>query len=399
MCPRHCTVTPAVVRATAADLLQRALPWRPFGRLVGVAQLLDLLLLAAALGSSLSRVARRFGLGFSHETARRAVAANLPAPGQLADGLLAALYCFGSRVLRRRHWVVAIDTHLGPFYGDVAAPGVVGGKKKRGTEYFYGYATAALVHRRHRYTVGLIALTGQEKPHDVVGALLEQARSRGLRLRGVVLDAGFGSGEVLLLLPARRLSYCVPLQRCGKGSNNRNRCWELPAGAVSTLSWRTERSGRPVSTAVVVVQPPRRKARAGRARAAGGKRVYAFRGWGAGAARSARRRARLARRWYRRRFGIETSYRQMRQCKARTTKKDAAYRLLLVGVGLLLRQVWVWLTWQVARARGLRPTGWVGELALPQLCEWLADSLKEQHKEEKGIRLGMPILPYEPNRL
>src|SRR5262249_30546984 len=165
MCPRHCTITPAVVRTVAADLLQRALPWRPFGRLVSVAHLLDLLLLTAALGASLSRVAQRFGFGFCHETARRAVAANLPGPDQLTDGLLRALSCFGARVWPRRHWVVAIDTHLDPFYGDVATPGIVGGNKKHGTKYFYGYATAALVHHRHRYTVGLIALTGREKPH------------------------------------------------------------------------------------------------------------------------------------------------------------------------------------------------------------------------------------------
>lgn len=84
----HCTITPSVVRSTARSALAGALSWRSYGRKVTVPRLLDLLLLVAALGSSLSAVVRRFRLGFSHETARQAVAANLPAPGPLAESLV-----------------------------------------------------------------------------------------------------------------------------------------------------------------------------------------------------------------------------------------------------------------------------------------------------------------------
>src|SRR5262245_52681788 len=167
----HSTITPADVRSTARAARARALPWRPYGRLVTVCKLLDVLLLAAALLSSLSAVVRRFRFGFCHETARKAVRANLPDPGRLTDGLLEALYSFGSRALFRRRWVVAIDEHRAPFYGDRRAAGVSGGQKKHGSQYAYGYATAVLVHHRHRFTVGLLALGGAEKPHQVVAAL------------------------------------------------------------------------------------------------------------------------------------------------------------------------------------------------------------------------------------
>lgn len=46
---------------------------------------------------------------------------------------------------------------------------------------------------------------------------------------------------------------------------------------------------------------------------------------------------------YRRRFGIETSYRQMNQCRIRTTTKKFHVRFLYVAIGLLLRNLWVWL--------------------------------------------------------
>ena len=44
---------------------------------------------------------------------------------------------------------------------------------------------------------------------------------------------------------------------------------------------------------------------------------------------------------FRKRFGIETSYRQLGEGLAQTTSRDRRYRLLRVGLALLLRNVWV----------------------------------------------------------
>jgi hypothetical protein len=383
----YCTITPAVVRRTAQAVLEDALPWKPYGRLVTVARLLGLLLLVAALRSSLSAVVRRFAFGFSHETARQALRANLPDVAGLTADLVGALHRLGGH-LRKRKWVVAMDLHYRPYYGDRAAPGIVGGQKKQGTNYFYAYATAELVHRRHRYTVGLIAVTKNLKPHEVVAALLKQLDEYGVRLRGVVLDSGFDSGETLLLLQERGLAYSVPLRRKGRSRNRRNACFALPVGTVTTVDWVTERTRRPVRTEAVVVRRPGEK-RTG---------VYAFGGWSPPHALSAARSAaaaRQARQWYRRRFGIETSYRQMHECQGRTTRKDVAYRLLLVGLALLLRQVWVWLTWQLAHSRGARPTAWLEELPFQRLLAWLAEVLQRKYPEGKVIELGQPLLSPE----
>jgi hypothetical protein len=379
----HCTITPAVVRATARAALRRALPWKAFGRLVSAQRLLELLLLVAALRSSLSAIVRRFRFGFSHETARQAVAANLPGLEELTDGLVDAFFFFGSRLWRQRLWDVAIDLHYRPFYGDRATQGIVGGQKKHGSKYHYAYASVVLVHKRHRYTVGLLAVDRKLKPHEVVAALLEQLEEHGLRLRGVVLDSGFDSGETLLLLQGKGLSYTVPLRKKGRGSNRRNAAFALPVGSVTELDWVTEESRKAVKTQAVVL----------RRRGEKQVRVYAFGGWGPQEQQRVARRARLAKMAYRRRFGIETSYRQLHQGQGQTTKKDVCYRLLLVGLALLLRQVWVWLSGQLARARGLRPTAWVAALPLATMLEWLADLLKARYREDRYIPLGRPILP------
>src|SRR6185437_2938520 len=156
-------------------------------------------------------------------------------------------------------------------------------------------------------------------------------------------------GDTLLLLQGQDLSYVVPLRRKGRGNNRRNACFALPLGTITEVQWKTEKSRQLVRTQAVVLR------RAGERSV----KVYAFGGWGSSKAVG---RARQAKHAYRRRFGIETSYRQLNESKGRTTKKDLVYRLLLVGLALLLRQVWVWLTWQMARAGRCRPTQWLGDL-------------------------------------
>jgi hypothetical protein len=54
---------------------------------------------------------------------------------------------------------------------------------------------------------------------------------------------------------------------------------------------------------------------------------------------------------YRSRFAIETTYRQLQQARIRTSTRDPLLRLLYVAVALLLRNVWVWLHWQVLAER------------------------------------------------
>ena len=45
---------------------------------------------------------------------------------------------------------------------------------------------------------------------------------------------------------------------------------------------------------------------------------------------------------YRKRLGIETSYRQMNQARIRTCTRSPLQRLLFVAIALVLRNAWVW---------------------------------------------------------
>jgi IS4 transposase len=58
---------------------------------------------------------------------------------------------------------------------------------------------------------------------------------------------------------------------------------------------------------------------------------------------------------YRRRFGIECSYRLMRQVRVFTTSMNPALRFFLLGFGLLLINIWVRLRWLFTRKLGPGP--------------------------------------------
>ena len=55
------------------------------------------------------------------------------------------------------------------------------------------------------------------------------------------------------------------------------------------------------------------------------------------------------RRRYRRRFGIESGYRLMEAVRARTTSPNPALRFLLMGVALLIVNMWIRLHWLFLR--------------------------------------------------
>ena len=80
---------------------------------------------------------------------------------------------------------------------------------------------------------------------------------------------------------------------------------------------------------------------------------------------------------YRRRFGIETSYRQMNQCRIRTTTKKFHVRFLYVAIGLLLRNLWVWLHYFVLSSprRGCRRYNWE-LLRVERMLIWLEEVAK-----------------------
>ena len=278
------------------------------------------LIYAAALTRSLSAAARALAT-VGRETLRRALAAALPTTiEELEDRVIRGLQSALPRRLRGRAVPVAIDLHLRPYYGHYQTPGICGGPRKDGARWFWGYATAVILTPGHRHTLALIALRRRETPESVVDRVLAQVGRCGIRIRYVLLDRGFYASGVIATLQRRRLRFIMPMVRRGQATE--------PFFQRHARGWFEHtirnRSHRAASVTVRVAAIPNLD---------GKPRVYIC-------SEGFHALPRIVLR-YRRRFGIETSYRQLGEALAFTTTRDARVRLLMVAVALLIRAWWL----------------------------------------------------------
>ena len=296
------------------------------------------LLVASALGAAVSAVARRVA-DIGRETVRKGLAAPLPADARQLEHRLAAGFRRAlPRVLRRRAVPVAIDIHRRPYYGDRGCTaGVTGAKAEGGTNWFWSYATAVSLLPGHRHTLAVTTVGPDDTLAAVAQRLLAQVNWSGVAVRYVLLDRAFYAVGVIHALRARGLRFIVPMVRRGGGSRRffRRGC----------RGWfdHTVRGHRPAdgSAEVRVAVVP----------GSDGNRPQVF---ACSPGFAAPARVALV---YGRRFGIESSYRQLGECLAATTRRDVVYRLLLVGVSLLIRAWW-------ALAEGTTLNEWRWELIL-----------------------------------
>lgn len=302
--------------------------------------ILTVLFAAAARVSSLSDTCRRLRDVPDEHAVADALYSTLPEYNVLRRRVQAALSGHLPKALRRRPQIVALDLTLLPYYGaDAKAnPLVVRSKAKKGTCSFFGYGTAYVIRNGRRYTVALMAVTRRTTMADLARELLKQARGAGIKVRSLVLDREFYSVAVIRYLQAARTPFLMPVVCHGRpadhplgpsGSNVFKQC-RKSGWSEYTLS---DAKKQKATVQICIKCRNRRGERGKRGREAW---IYAY--WGIRP-----QRCDWVKETYRRRFGIETSYRQMNQCRIRTTSKRFEVRFLYVAIALLLRNLWVWL--------------------------------------------------------
>lgn len=383
------------VQAYGQHLLARHLRLPDHGPKCTASTLYRLLLYAAAVTGTIARACRELRHAPSDQAVYNALEATLPDRLELQRRLNRALAASLPKSLRqgkaKRRYPVAIDIDLLPYYGrpDPDDDLVWRGQRKASTHCHHAYATAYLVRKGRRFTLAVRAVRHTDPLDEVVRALLRQARRAvpgGLGL--VLLDASFWGVDVIRYLQRARVPFIVPAVHRGRKASHR----DGPSGINAFLTWkksgwgrhqlrRHDNTGRArVDIAVKVRrQPPKRPGAKKRP-----PRVLVYGCWGVRGrdpewvdAVYQARRVEWVRQTYRKRFGIETSYRQANQGRAWTTSRCPVRRLLLMGLALLLRNVWalLHLVALAERRRGgprLRP--WL--LTLPVLLGWLARAVE-----------------------
>jgi hypothetical protein len=369
------TITSRAVHQHTAQLCQQHLRLRDHGPKCRATALLTILFYAAARITSVAAACAALLNAPSDTAVRNALLATLPAIHELQRRLNRALQGNLPRGLRRRRQPLAIDLTLIPYHGEHLheVNEVYRSQAKHGTSHFHAYATAYVVCKGQRFTLALAYVRRGDDLAEVVRELLRQAAKAAIRPRYLLLDRGFYSVGMVRYLQAARCPFLMPLPCKGRKADH-------PKGPGGTRVFHLrKRSGWGRHTlqnaqgrkATVSVCVRCRNYRGERGRHGRQALVYGY--WGMRPS---------SYHWvaetYRKRFAIETTYRQLHQARIRTCTRDPLLRLLYVGLALLLRNVWVWLHWEVLAhpRRGHRVVD-LDQMAFRKMLLWLQHLAEE----------------------
>jgi hypothetical protein len=224
---------------------------------------------------------------------------------------------------------LAIDLVLVPYHGEPAndAEEVKRSAARDGTTHFHCYATAYMVYKDCRITLAMTFVRKSDTMLKIVRRLFKRLEVLEIQVKKVYLDKGFYSIGVIRFLKERDLPFIIPAVTRKKGGVS-----ELFIGRASYSTSYTLRNqelgAEKVDLAIA------RKYSKGRYRRKRSK-------WFAYVTYRVRTHPLHIFQFYRRRFGIESSYRQMNRVRARTSSTDPALRLLYVGVAFLILNLWV----------------------------------------------------------
>ncbi|MBC7812359.1 MAG: transposase [Burkholderiales bacterium] len=368
------TLSSREVHEWALDWLLEAKLLKDHGWLCTAAVVWNVVLRAAARSISVFAACRDLADGPCDQAVRNALVAGLPKTlRSLERRLNEALTKHLPRGLRRRACEVAIDWHLVPYYGQPqrSRNELYYGQPRQGTKEFHAYATACIVQYGQRYTLALTWVRRHEKTIVVLARLLDQIDQLGLKTRGLLLDRAFFNVPVIEWMQSRQQPFLMPAMFRGykKKSHQKRKLTGLRWIKRQAAGWysHTMKGGQRQVTLQICVTYRTRKNRKT------GKRLQQKLLYGAwqmnGAPTEIRER-------YRTRFGIETSYRQMRQARIYTCTRDPHLRLLFVAVALLLRNLWVWIH-ETLLAVGSGPTLTLRleRLRFKRLLDWIASTV------------------------
>jgi putative transposase len=381
------------VQSHCHELLNKHLDLPDYSKKCTFGVLCSVLLYVAAKATTIKQACESIPGFPCDQTIYDALEATLPERLELQRRLnLALRACLPKSVRRgKKRCPVAIDIFMTPYYGkpDRDEDRVYVGQEKASTNHHYAYASVYLVYKGRRFTLAVMDVRHDTPSDEIVRTLLRLARQVVPAISLVLVDRGFYSVAVIRYLQHARWAFIMPM--IGRGRSAKHPKGPSGSNVFYTRKksgWQrytlTDRDGRNKASFDVAIKV-RRKIRKRPGSKRRGKRVLVYACWGVRGRDCAwvdqmykSRRVEWVRQTYRKRFGIETSHRQLNQGRGWTTSRCPVRRLLLVGLALLLRNVWARLHLVVlAQRRRGGPRLQLEALHLATMLDWLADALKE----------------------
>ena len=208
--------------------------------------------------------------------------------------------------------ILAIDWHDIMYYGDPKAEGIVGAVRKNGSNHAYRFATASVLFNRQRLTLAATPMLDRCILWHVK-RLLTCVFELGLSIKLLLFDRGYYSASLIRHLDDAGIRYIMHIPWRGKPLKAR----------VDRMYTTTTHKRTGIEQAAFRLVTLRQKGK-----------LLVF-------ATNTSFKPRRLRKTFRKRWGIETSYRMIGMFLPKTTSKVYRLRVLYFFLAVVLYNLWV----------------------------------------------------------
>ena len=211
---------------------------------------------------------------------------------------------------------IAVDVHKIAYYGKDQNIFILGDEHKDGTSKFYKVITLCIVSKGKRYTLAAIPMCFFDITVNLLEQLVETAR-KYVKIRYAFLDRGFLSVDIVNKLYDLGLRFIIPIKRNSKIVKLMISCF---LNGADRIKYTMKSNGKEASFDLV---------------------VHETKDDLVGFATSIPGKSKNIAKLYRKRWGIETSYRVKNNFFGKTCSRKPAIRLLFILLSFLIYNLWV----------------------------------------------------------
>ena len=383
------TVNSRDVKQLASFVLLKALKFLAITTKTPVEVLIDIMIAAAVRNTSIEQACQSYENAPTGKTVRTHIACQLESLEDVEVRLNRGLRSHIPKQFRRKPIKIAMDYVEVSYHGDHEIDEVRNSKPKEGTSHFHTYATAYAVEKGQRYTLAITYVRASDSTLDVLRRLNKRLNLLGIRQDLYLLDRGYYSVEVIKWLIRYDKPFVMPMIARGKKSKEGRPAtgsYRLKESIVShwdRYTMKSPKHGEVTFDAAICCTNYNGK------HGKKGRRTFIYATYGV-----SHHSLRWVSETYRTRFGIETSYRQMRAVKINSSTTNPMVRYLYIGIAFIIRNVWVWLHYHVfsktQRGRLGRKIR-LERFSLDQMKCWICDAIAEIYVLIKRISVARPL--------
>ena len=271
---------------------------------------------------------------------------------------------------------VAIDLTQVPYHGEAYRDDdeIRRSMAKSGTTHFHTYASAYLIKRNKRVTVAITYCWAHDSYLDILRRLLTRLEALAIGLKRLLVDREFYATPIIRFLKQQAWQTIMAIPARSQKLKTLRQAARYSHQQRYTVS--SPEHGQEAFTLHVVC----RYSKGRRGQHGIDRFLFAVlgRSWSGTPGQLAEK--------YRRRFGIETSYRLMNKLRIRTTTRDPKLRLVFFVLAFTLLNLWAYLQWALLAVprRGGRSLD-RSLFRLARFIDFLRDAIREVRKPVRQV--------------